>query len=160
MLAGCHPSRRRLVIGTYLSYDYVLGFLFSRRSLPPWNPDGFAAMILVVLVASTVGIASMYIQCRNLHRTFYGNKMEEEQPVSSLDVRAVQTTLREGHQQSRESLTAEVKSMRTIQREVKAKLVGLEQLVQKYTELQEQKEQQQLGKNHTGQEEDYRPKKE
>jgi hypothetical protein len=120
-------------------------------------------MILVVLVVSTVGIVSIYIQCRNLYRTLYGYKKEEETTVSSEDVRAVQTTLRGTHKQSKETLAAEVESMRTIQREVKAKLVGLEQLVQKYTEVQEQKEQQrqqQLGKNHTAQEEDYRPKKE
>jgi hypothetical protein len=126
-------------------------------------------MIFVALVVvSTAGIVSIYIQCRNLYRTRHKKEVETDNIMSSEDVREVQTALRGANKQSKETLAAEVESMRTIQREVKAKLAGLEQMVQNYTEMQEQKEQQhqqqqlQLGKKqqHTAQEEDYRPKKE
>jgi hypothetical protein len=55
---------------------------------------------------------------------------KQETPLSKEDVRNVQHAIRDKHGKARDDLVAELRDMKIVQREVKAKLAGLERLIE------------------------------
>ena len=97
-------------------------------------------MASIAILVSVLGIAYLYIQFSRLWKTLRTPKrrQQQEETLSSDDVRAVQRGLRSAHRQSVEALAADAQSMKDMQREVKDKLAGLQQLVAHLSEEQQQ----------------------
>jgi hypothetical protein len=112
--------------------------LRSKRAL---TEDDLTALASIAIVISVLGIAYLYIQFTRLWKTFRTPKrrQQQEEALSSDDVRAVQSDRQSAHRQSIEALAADAQSMRDMQREVRDKLAGLQQLVAHLSEQQQDK---------------------
>ena len=124
--------------------------------------DNPLAMVLMSLTILVLGILVIYIQCRQLStqiRTMVRNRdeanqrrvyakysqryrkqsKEKEAPRAVAEIKQAQKELKERQDQSFQEMSAQLTHMRGMQRDVKAKLSTLQDLVEKKTRAVEQK---------------------
>ena len=95
------------------------------------------------MVALSIGFASVFVQCKKLIKIVRKQrKQKQEKPLSAEEIKQVRDELKMKYKKTRAGLAAELRDMKIVQREVKAKLSGLERMVENATKQQELMEEQ------------------
>ena len=93
-------------------------------------------VMLLVIVLFSIGLASVFIQCKKLasavsrEREKYKQQQKKLQIATPAELKKRSTNLRNEQGQTKEELKKELRDMNIVRKEVKAKLQGLETMVE------------------------------
>jgi hypothetical protein len=103
--------------------------MYNSTTDDPIDADQYLILMAMVVFLSTIGLATIYFQCRRLRQRLRNKRQDDDIPDPTPQLAAYSKQIQTKHEQSYHALVAQVTHMRNMQNEVRATMAGLQTVV-------------------------------